>query len=301
MTLRLLVAAILIQSTHAISTHIAHATTDRVAHQLADNSRVLLASSIHSPRREIEEKQQMTNAIAQSTTEVTKENNLSPDQEAEMMVDRTDPCNSHANCGRCSEDSRCGWCAANSQCMIGSPSGPKLGMCASWTKGFCEVSKCGDYSHCMSCLADPYCGWCSAPSDDPSAAIPGKCMEGGSSGPGEAEGECPDQWRHSPVRKGTAYTLASHLASTHGPYLREVCESADGKIPYAPPPAAKPVPTAKDPVMLTMFPRDGPLFGGTHITITGEFFFVFFGGVGRCCGVLLLVALCVGGTLLGSC
>ena len=203
-----------------------------------------------------------------------------------MMVDRTDPCNSHANCGRCSEDSRCGWCAANSQCMIGSPSGPKLGMCASWTKGFCEVSKCGDYSHCMSCLADPYCGWCSAPSDDPSAAIPGKCMEGGSSGPGEAEGECPDQWRHSPVRKGTAYTLASHLASTHGPYLREVCESADGKIPYAPPPAAKPVPTAKDPVMLTMFPRDGPLFGGTHITITGEFFFCLGGGrYGRCCGV----------------
>jgi len=197
---------------------------------------------------------------------------LSPDQEAELMVDRTDPCNDHANCGRCSEDSRCGWCAANSQCMIGGTASPKLGVCASWTKGYCGVSKCGDYSHCMSCLADPYCGWCSAPSDDPLAPVPGKCMEGGSSGPGEAEGSCPDQWRHSPVRKGTSYTMASHLAATHGPYLREVCESSDGRIPYAPAPPAQPLPKAKDPVLLTMFPRDGPLFGGTHVTITGLFF-----------------------------
>ena len=74
--------------------------------------------------------------------------------------------------------------------LIGSPDGPKMQVCASWTKGFCEVSKCGDYCHCMSCLADPYCGWCTAPSDDPNAEIPGKCMEGGSSGPGDAEGEC---------------------------------------------------------------------------------------------------------------
>ena len=194
------------------------------------------------------------------------------EEESELMVDRTDPCNAHENCGRCSEDSRCGWCAANSQCMIGSPDGPKMQVCASWTKGFCEVSKCGDYSHCMSCLADPYCGWCTAPSDDPNAEIPGKCMEGGSSGPGDAEGECPDQWRHSPVRKGTGYALASHLASAHAPYLREICESASGKIPYAPPPPPEPPMKAKDPMILTMFPRDGPIFGGTHITITGMWF-----------------------------
>ena len=203
---------------------------------------------------------------------IQKEQSLTSDEEAELLVDRTDPCDSHSNCGRCSEDSRCGWCAANSQCMIGGPSGPKLSVCAAWTKGFCEVGKCNEYSHCMSCLADPYCGWCSAPSDDPTQEIPGKCMEGGSSGPGDAEGECPDQWRHSPMRKGTGYAMASHLASVHGPYLREVCEASDGKIPYAPPPPAQPKQKAKDPVLLTMSPRNGPVFGGTHITITGMWF-----------------------------
>ena len=255
-----------LHSTNALSVH--SKLTQHTTSQLITNVQVTSPMNVESKKIEQEQHEPFP-----SSSPVEKESStMTPDQEAELMVDRTDPCNRHANCGRCSEDSRCGWCAANSQCMIGGPSGPKLSVCAAWTKGFCEVSKCGDYSHCMSCLADPYCGWCSAPSDDPNQEIPGKCMEGGSSGPGDAEGECPDQWRHSPMRKGTGYAMASHLASVHGPYLREVCEASDGKIPYAPPPPPQPKATAKDPILLTMFPRDGPVFGGTHITITGMWF-----------------------------
>ena len=195
------------------------------------------------------------------------------EEEALALVDRNDPCDAHRSCAECSLDIRCGWCAANSQCQMGGPNGPKPpSVCVTWSKGFCETSKCSDYTHCTSCLADPYCGWCSAPTDDPSEANAGQCMEGGSGGPGDAEGECPDNWRHSPVRKGTSYAFASKLDLTHGAYLREICESADGKIPYAAAPPAKPLPKKKPPVILDVKPRDGPVFGGTHITITGLWF-----------------------------
>jgi hypothetical protein len=262
-----LFAAIVLPTTSGITSRV-HSKTVSTGH-LETNS--AMYNTKMKVMREKPPTSKQVDQMTQQANPVVKEN-MSPDEEAELMIDHTDPCNTHTNCGQCSEDSRCGWCAANNQCMIGGTERPKLSVCASWTKGFCEVSKCGDYSHCMSCLADPYCGWCSAAGDDPLAPTPGKCMEGGSSGPGEAEGECPDQWRHSPVRKGTAYAMASHLASTHGPYLREVCESVDGRIPYAPAPPAKPAPKPKDPVILTMYPRNGPLFGGTHVTITGLWF-----------------------------
>ena len=202
-----------------------------------------------------------------------KEAERMSEEEALALVDRNDPCAAHTSCGQCSLDQRCGWCAANSACQMGGPSGPKPpAVCVTWSKGFCETSKCGDYTHCTSCLADPYCGWCAAPTDDPSEAQSGACMEGGSGGPGDAEGECPDTWKHSPIRKGTAYAFASKLALTHAPYLREVCEAADGKIPYAPAPPTKPLPAKKPPVVLDVRPRDGPVFGGTHITLTGLWF-----------------------------
>ena len=202
-----------------------------------------------------------------------KEAERMSEEEALALVDRNDPCAAHSSCGQCSLDQRCGWCAANSACQMGGPSGPKPpAVCVTWSKGFCETSKCGDYSHCTACLADPYCGWCAAPTDDPSEAQSGACMEGGSGGPGDAEGECPDTWKHSPIRKGTAYAFASKLALTHAPYLREVCEAADGKIPYAPAPPSAPLPAKKPPVVLDVRPRDGPVFGGTHITLTGLWF-----------------------------
>ena len=185
-----------------------------------------------------------------------------------------DVCREKTSCNTCTADSRCGWCDGTMSCFAGSERGPKTLTCSSWQFQYCSGQSCDAYKLCAQCLADPYCGWCrgEAPAEGKEAKNPmfnGNCMDVGSSGP--LYGECSAEWLHSRVRQGTPFRLAASMDMAHKGYLQEMCEAGDKHLfqPKAPAPVLA---APKDPVVLTVQPLEGPVFGQTVVTLTGLYF-----------------------------
>ena len=185
-----------------------------------------------------------------------------------------DVCREKTSCNTCTADSRCGWCDGTMSCFAGSERGPKTLTCSSWQFQYCSGQSCDAYKLCAQCLADPYCGWCrgEAPAEGKEAKNPmfnGNCMDVGSSGP--LYGECSAEWLHSRVRQGTPFRLAASMDMAHKGYLQEMCEAGDKHL-FQPKAPAPQLAAPKDPVVLTVQPLEGPVFGQTVVTLTGLYF-----------------------------
>ena len=184
-----------------------------------------------------------------------------------VLAAAVDPCLVHEECSRCTEDSRCGWCGANGMCAAGGPRGAKTLQCpqTAWNFMFCTGESCRNYRACRNCIADPYCAWCPTEGG-------GQCGEGSlASGGLDGNSRCPVPWLRSLVRKGLGSQEASRMDAEHAQYLDQVCDG-NGTLAYIPPPPPTPRPAPSLPVVTSIEPHHGPVFGRTVITITGLFF-----------------------------
>lgn len=124
------------------------------------------------------------------------------------------------------------------------------------------------YDSCTACLSDPYCGWCASASSTATDRDAGTCMDVSASDVAES---CA-AWLRLPFPSGMPAADVTVLAQQHKSTLTAACLAGGlDNVRIAPRPWLQPRPPTP-PQVHNVWPRSGPVFGETRVTVTGAFF-----------------------------